>query len=326
MKKISKFWKEHGHKFYINDHSNTWLHYTGFLLHSVSKLFISPFTFKKYKIKHEDVDKRLLSKLDNKFKIYKAFIKHHQDENGFILSEHCDSLLYTGLLSDVLSDVKIRSAQDMEGYWHRRSKPCYPKHSKSTISRDMLLGLYWYIWQSGSKEMADELLVHAKRNSYVMGLGDPARLLMMPSGEATLAEICYRKGGKNRWFTRHQLQAYPKNLKGYEVHLLVQHILLRGEVVGYIDSSAYSALEHYAYKHPHNALYQAAYALYAGGINDVMRILLSDHLWPYNKLPTTKNYSSDWVISRDMGADWMPADGKEKQHTGGDFLCAANLY
>ena len=325
---VMRYWKDNSHKYNINKHSGTWLHKVGPIIHSLGKLtalvpsFGVEHKMAKYKLRPE-----LLAQLKVKLDLYQELIKKHQNEHGFIMHDHCDSLLYTGLFS-VTTDVNITAARDDAGYWHRRNTelPCYPDGSKSTTSRDMMLGLYWYLWEHEDLELAESVLRHAKNNNYVMGLGDPARLLMMPAGEATLAEICYRLGGKNRWFTRHQKQFWPKTLKDYEVHLLVLHALLRGNILGYIDDGALEALAHYAVKNPHNPLYTYALSAFSDGdMNHTVELLLQENIWPHFRLPTSHDRKNDWVISRDAGDDWEPDTESEiKEHPGADFITVAH--
>jgi len=323
---IAEYWKENSYKYNINKHHGTWLHNVGFTIHALGKISaLIPNFRKRHTHQQYTLNNQLEAKLRLKLKIYKKLIRKHQNKYGFIMDNHCDSLLYTGLFSVATNNIKITAARDSKGYWHRRDveQPCYPNGSASTISRDMMLGLYWYLWEHKDLNLAESVLEHAKANNYVMGLGDPARLLMMPAGESLLAEICHKLGGKNRWFTRHQMQSWPKNLKGYEIHLLVQYALLRGNVLGYIDSKTLDVLEYYAYENLHNPLYTYAYSAFAdGNMNRTAQLLLQEDLWPSHRLPTTKDRHNDWIISRDPGSNWLPGFG-DNEHTGADFIVIA---
>lgn len=327
--KIKVYWKENSKKFNIDKHSGTWLHYVGYWIHRLAKLsaFIPDFS-KQYKKKRFKLDSKLEIKLRKKLQLYQELIQSHKDQHGFIMHNHCDSLLYTGLFSVASNDMDIRAARDEDGYWYRRGIdcPCYPNGSKSTISRDMMLGLYWYLWEHRKLNLAESILGHAKRNNYVMGLGDPARLLMMPAGEATLAEICNQLGGNKRWFTRRQMQNWPLSLEGYEIHLLVQHVLLRGNILGQIPANAYKALGHYASQNPHNPLHTFAHASFSdGNMNETARLLLQENLWPAKQLPTSANRKNDWIISRDDGDNWQPsAKQPPDEHPGADFIVIAH--
>lgn len=329
-KQVVKYWKENSHKYNINEHNGTWLHTVGFWVHLFGKATaFMPSIGQKHKPKKYKLRRGLAAQLEVKLHRYKLLIKKHQNKHGFIMHEHCDSLLYTGLFSVAANGIDISAARDDAGYWHRRNLEfsCYPNRSKSTISRDMMLGLYWYLWEHKDASLAESVLRHAKNNNYVIGLGDPARLLMMPGGEATLAEICHKLGGKNRWLTRHQKQSWSKGLKDYEIHLLVQHALLRGNVVGHINNSAFKALRHYANKNSHNPLYTYAHSVFSDGdMNHTVELLLQENLWPSDRLPTSHDRRSDWVISRDAGHDWEPHEDtwRNEEYSGADFITVAH--
>ena len=329
-KRVKAYWKENHKKYSIDAHSGTYLHTIGYWIHALSKITaLYPDLSKKHKKKGYTLRKDLATQLREKLDLYQKLVKKHQNESGFVMHSHCDSTLYSGLLSVAVDNVHLYDARDHAGYWLRRNTelPCYPNGSRSSTSRDMMLGVYWWLWEHRQGAIAESTLIHAKNNNYVMGLGDPSRLLMMPGGEATLAEICYKLGGKNRWFTRNQIQSWSKKLQGYEVHLLVQHALLRGNIKGYISDNAFKALEHYASINPHNPLYTYAHSLYSGGdMNSTVELLLQENLWPSDRLPTSQDRSSDWVISRDYGHDWVPHPKKleNKEHPGADFIVVAH--
>lgn len=327
---IAEYWRNNGDKYNIDHHSGTWLHAVGALIHAIGKITsLIPEFGPKHKQKRYKLDKDLEILLRAKLDLYQSLIKKHQNQYGFIMYGHCDSLLYTGLFSVATDNIDIKAARDDKGYWHRRNTElsCYPIGSKSTISRDMMLGLYWYLWEHKDSSLAESVLAHAKVNNYVMGLGDPARLLMMPSGEATLAEICYRLGGKNRWFTRHQGHFWPKTLDDYAIHLLVQHVLLRGNILGHISNKALKALKHYSSNNFHNPLYTYAHSAYSdGNMNHTVKLLLQENLWPSDRLPTPQDRKNDWIISRNAGDNWEPHKDKCKtrEHPGADFIVVAH--
>lgn len=326
---VKKIWKKYSKKLFIEKDSGTYLHFIGFSIHLLGKLtaLIPSFSkrHKQVKIKLSPENRKALKA---KFDLYRQLVKSHQDQYGFILTDHCDATLFSGLLSIAGIDVDLSKARDSKGFWLRRSvdNPCYPDHSNSSISRDMMLGIYWYLYLTKDKKLAEQTLAHSKKHKYVLGKGDPARLLMMPSGEATLAEIVYQSGGKNHWLTRNQMQSWPRNLEGYGVHLLMMHGLLRGELKGYVDSKMLKAFEHYAKDNPHNPLYQAIYAMYSDGdMNKAVEQLL-DSPWPSDRLPKRKDVKSSWVTQREYGDDWLPTNiDPEKEHSGGDFLVAAAI-
>jgi 5-methylcytosine-specific restriction endonuclease McrA len=126
--------------------------------------------------------------LDRKYSLYKTLIQKVQDKHGFIESKECDSLLWSGLVGTV-PDIKvdIMAAFDAKkGVWHRRpSKDCWPEHSASTISRDMLLGLLAYCIKHQKGVIADQIVKHAITHFGFMGKGTGvvglSRINIMPN-------------------------------------------------------------------------------------------------------------------------------------------------
>lgn len=328
---IEKWYRENAHKFYIEAKSGTFVHLFAYLIHFVAKFTaLFPSFRRRIKAKRGHLDTQLRAALEHKYNLYKENIKKHQDNYGFIDHKYCDSILWSGLLSITGIEVQLEKARGKDGFWQRRptENPCYPTGSASSFSRDMLTGLVWYLWDQKDRNLAESTYKHMKKHCFVMGRGDPARLIMMPSLEATLAEICYRLGGKNRRFTRRQMQHWPKGLRGYPVHLSVMHILLRGRIFGNIDSKMYDSLKHYAKTHPNNPVYNFAYKLYNdGNMNEVAKLLMNEEWWPNDRLPRRRDRRSSWITQRDYGDDWLPArdDDLDQEHHGGDFLVATKL-
>lgn len=328
---INNWWKENREKFFIERESGTLLHKVAFIIHLLAKIVALIPTFsKKISPKSTSLSPELKQALQDKVDLYLKETKKHEDSEGFILHEHCDSTLMSGLYGVSGGKVNLGAARDSKGWWHRRpvDRPCYPNHSASTISRDMMLGAYWYCWKNKFLGLANNTYIHSKEHSYVLGKGDLTRLIMMPGGEATLAEIIFRLGGKNRRLARKQPQSWPTNLSGYNVHLLMLHAILRGQLLGYVTKKMYKAFKSYADKNPLNPLHQYAYRLYTDGdMDQVVELLMDERFWPNDRLPRRKDRKNDWITSRDYDANWQPATSGdlEKEHPGGDFLFVAQL-
>jgi len=332
---IKAWWKVFSVTHAVSKNSGTWVHRAAFVVHFLAKLtaFIPSFK-KKIKPQKTKLNLELKQKLQDKLDLYKKLIIKHQDSHGFIFSDKCDSLLFSSLISTTGIPVDIEAAKDDLGFYHRRSREhpeCYPDSSKSSFSRDMLTGLLWHFWHNNSHANSYSFYDTMKKHNYVMGLGDPARLIMMPSLEATLAQICKIQGKSNwtaHWLACRQIQAWPKNLTGYEAHLLILHSLLSGKVLGHVDNSILNAYKTYASKNPNNALHQFAYKLYTDGdLSNVAQLLLNEQWWPNNRLPTKKDRQGEWLVADDDDhVNWLPgSEDLEKEHPGGDFIFVAWL-
>lgn len=254
------------------------------------------------------------------------------DKYGFIESEHCDALLFTGLIGAIGRRVMILAARDNTGAWHRRStdRLCYPAHSKSSISRDMLLGLIWYIWRNKNLELANDLWDYGIKNSWIMGEGLPSRIYFTPGLQATLAEIIFKLGGKNHLLARSLPQTWTGSNTGYQAHLEILHIMLRGELYGYITSPMLKSLKDMGVslkgKNTLNTIALSRYTkrdltpYHKTALNDV----LSEQYWPNDRLPTESDRKTRWIPEMEIDGN-LPGKDSAKEFSGGDLLFCANI-
>jgi hypothetical protein len=275
----------------------------------------------------------MFTELQKKYDLYSILVKKHQDEHGFIDTKHCDSLLFSGLLGCVPNTtVNIKAAYDGKSKMWLRRPMSYPEclqcgGSVSTISRDMMLGLAWYVWKNNRLDIAEQVVKYALSNWCIMGKAATfkdliGRCLMTPGLLATWAEISYRLGGPNRWWLRYLPQFESSSVMGYEAHLCVLHILLRKELTGTIPKRIEKVLHIHATKNPTNPLFQYA----VGKIDDAVSLLMVDTWWPNDRLPTRGDRKESWLIQRNYGDDWKPAkEEKEIEHSGADFLFVSSL-
>lgn len=246
------------------------------------------------------------------------------DSDGFIEWEKCDSLLFSGLYGT----PNLLAARDAAGMWHRRSlqhPECYCAGSASTISRDMLVGVLWWIWTNKRLDVAEELFSYGRSNSWIMGQGDVSRIYFTPALQATLAEIIFRLGGPNHRAYRGMPQIHASNV-GFAAHLDVLVILLRGEMLGRIPAASFNILASHFNRNPRNPLFcYAFHRFYDGDHDDTTAALMDEAIFPNNRLPTNADRAEPWINQRDPGPDWEPETGAVKIHSGGDFVFVANL-
>lgn len=261
--------------------------------------------------------------LRDKFNLYHTLFPSKQDASGFILSDECDSLLFTGLVGSVPGiNVDIDAAQDAQGSWHRRPlelPECCPEFSKSSISRDMLLGLAWYAYSNGRLDISEGVIKYALSHWMVMGKGAKSRTIMTPGLLSTFAWISYRLGGPSRLWLRWIPTVESAQATDYQAHLSMLHILLRRELTGKEDLHA-DVAQAQCKRQPNNPLFQWA----AGNGAIAESILMDERLWPNDRLPTSRDRKGEWLLQRDDGHNWQPGEG-DHIHTGGDFLFLANL-
>jgi len=250
----------------------------------------------------------------------------HQDGNGFILTDKCDALIFSGLYgAAVPGSVDILAARDDTGAWHRRPGfDCSPSigNSRSTVSRDMILGLFWHLWKNKRLVVAIELMDDLKRNGYKLrGQGTLGELLLNPSMIGTLAHIILKLGGPRYSFELALPAVFSKH-EGFKAHLTVWHILLRASLLNKMPSKHLDILKFNHDRNPQNPLFQAAYHKWKDG-NQIEAIngLLNTSLWPDSSLPTSDNYCAEWVVQRDFEPkDWGPCPEKARHHTGAELV------
>lgn len=253
-----------------------------------------------------------------KIDTYLKNVKKHQDKNGFIGTSHCDALLFSGLMGCHPSvDVDLLAARDESGKWHRRpNKDCFATGgSKTSISRDMLLGVIYWAYHNNKPDVLDDLIKYAFKNRFVMGdshsLKDKFGRCVITPNLLSLAALALKKlGGKNYWYLTWIPMVATSKVGGFQAHLAVLDAILRGEIKG----KKYKIVYEYAEKQPMNPMFQYA----AGNIEEAKSLLSNEKYWP-NRSPNTHDRYESWLPQRDFGPDWMP-DKEFEEHHGGDYI------
>ena len=278
----------------------------------------------------EDTSYRASENLKVKYETYKRFIRAHQDAAGFIDTKYCDATLCSGLVGISGAEVNLTAAldPDIAGRWYRRPvsyKECWANGgSRSTISKDMLLGvMYWVVNQPVSTDYVDileDIWEYGESRSWVMGEGrwEGVDTIMNPLWISTLAQAIYKLGGKDHNVWR-SVSPHFGEAVDYPAHLQVLMLLLRRDL-GIVDAEAGRIFRDHAKRQPRNALFQYA----AGCPQKAEELLLNPVWWPDHRLPTASDRKASWLFQRDWGPQWEPVDSTEEHH-GGDFLFLANL-
>jgi hypothetical protein len=235
--------------------------------------------------------------------------------------------MYSALLG-IVEPVDILKARDKDGKWFRRPigyKECYSNNeSKSTISRDMMIGLLYWLYYNNKGQEAEELLKYGRDHNWVMGEGDLTATFFTPALQATLALVIEKLTG-NKYLEVNYPQSFSKN-ESYQAQLTVLHILLRAKILGKVTDKEFEILKYQHDRVPSNALFSYGYHKYSdGNQEETLAILLNTQLFPNNAIPNTNNYCTDWLWSRDPGADWQPCPEENETWTGGEFLFVAKL-
>jgi len=314
------------------------------IVSAIAGLIMYPFSFLKNRISPKKADGTwsAVYSLDSKRWKYMSLKGQVTDQYGFIEYHEADCLMFSGLYSAGGCTVDLKQAQDKEGRWYRKPlyyKNWYPAQTASTISRDMMLGVFWHIWNTKDITALLKTYRYGSKNHWIMGEGDIARIYLTPGLQATLAEMIIRMPYAysqlsllekiHCFILSKKPQVWPTKLMGYQLHLDMLHAALRGLIIGYIDSSMKEAIEEAHEREFLNPLVGALYAKYVDGKYDpVISTLMSEKYWPENRLPTSVERSEQWLPQRSsfnsdgsMNRDWLPdLTPPPKTHSGGDFI------
>lgn len=290
--------------------------------------------FKRDNTPSEPAKSDRLAELTIKKAKYCELGKQKLTERGF-MDDRCDSLLFTALWSTACGPIDLSSWEDTEkpGKWHRNpQRDCFlngaANGSKSSISRDMFLGLWHHLLSSGDSQNAKEIVEYGEANTWIMGEAEDnetliSRCLLSPQ-LITLARDLSAKLSGSTLRIRGEGDGLPVNI-GFRAHLDVQRILLSGRVYGAISDIELGTLKDQSERQPNNALFQAAHDKFSNSDKAIDLLLREDH-FPKDRLPNNHdNHCINYLFSKDEGSsDWAPC--KEEpltEHDGTDFVFAS---
>lgn len=166
----------------------------------------------------------MLERLIEKYKL-----QLDQDEFGFVDTRHCDSTFLSGLIGSN-KQISVDLIKAKSDKWYRRPYS-YPecffcKESRSTVSRDTLLGVFWWAYTNQRNDVLEDIWKYAWKHYWKMGEGRHLGLdtIMNPIMMSTLALLL----GKS-WFSwitgKWRITKDPKDF--YINRLTALHIGLR---------------------------------------------------------------------------------------------------
>jgi len=280
---------------------------------------------------NEPVESTTSEALESKKAFYCAEGKRVLSERGF-MDDKCDSLLFTSLWAVACEpSFSVQDWEDPEfpGKWHRNpQRDCYlngaPNGAASSISRDMMLGLWHLLWSKQDKDNIRDLIAYGEKNNWVMGEAkDFETLISRATLSPQLISLLYAMEG-GAALTQQSDDAIGINT-GFRAHLDILRILLNSRVRGAISDFELGTLKAQAERQPHNALFVGAYERFKGG-SKAIDLLLSEKHFPKDKLPNNhEQHCINYLFSRDEESeDWIPCkDEPFKEHDGTDFVFAA---
>lgn len=259
-----------------------------------------------------------------KYELYLGLAAGQLDAAGFVAPK-CDSLLFSSLAGVAgLRQIPVVAAERSPGEWHRHpSFTCYPNESKSTISKDMFVGLFHYLWKTKNVDAMRRINTYGSEHNWFMGEAvdfetKVSRTLLSLPMISLLQSMIGMSLVEN---SEDGIGVKP----GFEGHLHVLRLYLDALVHGATSSSDLSTLESYTRSYPRNALYNAIYHRYSDGeFTTAVSVLMDESLFPADRLPTSQNYCTHYLWQRDPDEDWLPCD-EGLTHSGVDFLYAASI-
>ena len=264
-------------------------------------------------------------------------------QHGWIATS-CDALLFSSLYGatkdpgDASFDVDQAKGKS-PGLWLRRPLDeglCYdssktgPQPSASSISKDMLLGLTYYAWRSKRVDIVKDIVSYGESHNWIMGepSSEVGRVVLTPSLAGLVYQVLFKLSGIDHP-GRHLPDVYPSGVTGYQAHLQVTSILLRGEVSDEtgISDEMLARLKEHAFVNPKNPYYAAALAVYTGDTRRAVDLLSDPSEWPDVGLPDDHDHCQAWPIQRDDDdLAWQPCDdGQDDTIYGADFVWVADL-
>lgn len=262
---------------------------------------------------------------------------------GWTDTAECDALEFNSLRAASGVAVNPGEAEDpgTPGRWYRRPvgiPECYATGASfSTISRDMLLGVYWWAWSTGNTQVIHDLWEYGATHNWVMGSGrlQGADTLLNPNMIALLGRLCVKTGadcsGNPQQWAEVPL-VYTGGSTGFTRHLETLQILLLGEMDGKLPEYLVEVVRGHALQQPDNPLFAVGLVLYDRlDPTEVDRRLQS---WPSDRLPTNEDWCSSWrteseapgPVEPNGSRGWNACPGGETVvHSGGEVLFLRRL-
>lgn len=185
----------------------------------------------------------------------------------------------------------------------------------------------WYAWTFRDIRILEDLYSYGEANSWVMGQGDIARTGLRTL-RGTLAAAIHSLGGKYR--PGDELLTDPQLIvkDGYEAHLQVLVLLLRGQIYGELSGYSRHILRGLADENPDSPIMQAAAARWVSDeyVEKFHRAARNVQYFPADRLPTSADRCIDWASNQKNPLDWAPCPEEGRVHSGGDLLFAMYIF
>ena len=264
--------------------------------------------------------------IEQKASLYCELSKDAYTQSHWVVEE-CDGAGFTSLYATACQQngVDLSLFIDDAGRMYRNpSKDCYPSRSKAGFSKDHVLMRLVAAVGQGDKEWPAKFLNYVESNNgfFCDAIDTETRLsrcFLSPFLYEYINKLAESKSllaeSDDAWFEK----------SGFEAHLHVLGIWVKGKLDGSITNVDLDYLKTYAKREPLNALYQAmGYRYGIVGRDSVVAAFDNNH-WPNDRLPSSSEHCSSYLFQRDMKSekDWLPCPDENQVYSGTDYSFAA---
>lgn len=281
----------------------------------------------KNKSSHGD---NYFSEIEQKASLYCELSKPEYERNNWVVEE-CDGAGFTSLyaLACGQAGVDLSVFQNPSGEMFRNpNHDCYPARSKAGFSKDHVLMRLVAAVGQGDKEWPKTFLDYTKSNGgfFCDAIDNVTKISRCFISPFLIEYLSKAKGGSSLLEEKYSDDAWGEK-EGFEAHLHVLGIWVKGKLDGSISNVDLSYLEAYAKREPMNALYQALAYRYEKASRDSVVSAFDNGYWPSDRMPDSTTHCSDYLFQRDMKStkDWEPCPEENKVYSGTDYSFAAYI-
>ncbi len=195
------------------------------------------------------------------------------------VADDCDQTLWAGEAKVAGADPDLNYAEYAAGDIHRRPLglgECYPGHSATSVSNDMILG--YMVGRFAAHDLAalNRLADYGEAHGWTMGVpASELRVHLSPTGAGLLGRAIEAMGGGKKPY------GIVPNLclavdADFEEHLQVLGIYFDGEVSGGVSDVCLARLKGLARDRPADAFIQAVAGVYTGDEGAALALLTAD--------------------------------------------------
>jgi hypothetical protein len=269
------------------------------------------------------------AELQTKYDTLLAESKAKRSKDGWLDTDTCDSMLFTGKYScaaGAAEGLSIVAAEypSQPGRFNRRPAPFCEADagSKTSWSRDMGMGLLAYGWCNKDLAVLERHASYGVSKQWKMGEPlDDGRVVYTPSVIGHLYQTIYSLGGKDN-ANRVWPSVYASGLDDYQAHLQMIDVWLRGEMAQHqndadampkkevnpalslsVSATMFDRIKEHSDREPKCPFYQYMRGIYdTGTLEPAVELLLGDE-WTcqYFRGSDRSNdlYLAEWLFAAD---------------------------